>query len=88
MYSLLLLYICFYFCVFAITFIYLLPLSIFASSFIFLLHLLPSIDTTRPGIFDPKGKAKWDAWKSVEGKTKEDAEKEYVALVNQIGESQ
>ncbi|KAF7328046.1 Acyl-CoA-binding protein [Mycena kentingensis (nom. inval.)] len=34
--------------------------------------------TTRPGMLDFVGKAKWDAWKKVEGTSKEDAQKFYV----------
>ncbi|KAG8936071.1 hypothetical protein FRC02_004696 [Tulasnella sp. 418] len=36
------------------------------------------VNTSRPGLLDFVGKAKWDAWKAVEGKSKEEAEKEYV----------
>ena len=32
------------------------------------------INTNRPGMLDFKGKAKWDAWEKVKGKSKEDAE--------------
>lgn len=45
-----------------------------------------SID--RPGAFDFKGKAKWDAWKALEGKPQEEAEKEYIALVESLKASQ
>ncbi|PPQ92250.1 hypothetical protein CVT25_008932 [Psilocybe cyanescens] len=34
--------------------------------------------TTRPGMLDFAGKAKWDAWTSVKGVTKEEAYKQYV----------
>ncbi|KAF9048518.1 acyl-CoA-binding protein [Panaeolus papilionaceus] len=34
--------------------------------------------TTRPGMLDFTGKAKWDAWTSVKGTSKEDARKKYV----------
>ncbi|KAJ7762007.1 acyl-CoA-binding protein [Mycena maculata] len=34
--------------------------------------------TTRPGMLEFVGKAKWDAWKSVEGVSKEEAMKLYV----------
>eukprot|EP00744_Colponema_vietnamica_P002261 GILI01003585.1.p1 GENE.GILI01003585.1~~GILI01003585.1.p1 ORF type:complete len:102 (-),score=42.33 GILI01003585.1:65-337(-) len=37
--------------------------------------------TSRPGMFDMKGKAKWDAWEAVKGKPQDDAKTEYVALV-------
>ncbi|KAG8741384.1 hypothetical protein FRC10_002904 [Ceratobasidium sp. 414] len=36
------------------------------------------VDTARPGLLDFVGKAKWDAWKGVEGTSKEDAQKKYV----------
>ena len=39
------------------------------------------INTDRPGMFDMKGKAKWDNWQSRKGTSKEDAEKAYIALV-------
>ncbi len=38
----------------------------------------------RPGGFDFKGAAKYDAWETLKGKTKEDAENEYVELVNSL----
>ncbi|KAI8334715.1 acyl-CoA-binding protein [Chlamydoabsidia padenii] len=40
--------------------------------------------TDRPGAFDFKGKAKWDAWTGVKGKSSEEAEKEYIALVEEL----
>ncbi|TFK27795.1 ACBP-domain-containing protein [Coprinopsis marcescibilis] len=36
------------------------------------------VNTTRPGLFDFVGKAKWEAWKGVEGTPKEDSWKLYV----------
>jgi len=48
-------------------------------------------DKPKPGMFDIKGKAKWNAWKEAEdaGTTKEEAQKKYVEkyneLVNTIG---
>eukprot|EP01134_Creolimax_fragrantissima_P001834 CFRG1834T1 len=41
-------------------------------------------NTAKPGMFDVKGKAKWSSWESYKGKSKEDAEKEYVALVEEL----
>ena len=38
-------------------------------------------NTERPGMFDLKGNAKWDAWTSKNGMSSEEAEKEYIALV-------
>ncbi|CAO3631053.1 unnamed protein product [Cunninghamella blakesleeana] len=40
--------------------------------------------TTRPGVFDPKGKAKWDAWTKNKGLSQEEAEKKYIALVEEL----
>ncbi|OHX65995.1 acyl-CoA-binding protein [Flammeovirga pacifica] len=42
------------------------------------------VNTERPGGFDFKGNAKWDAWKNIEGMSAEDAESKYVILVNQL----
>ena len=38
----------------------------------------------RPGGFDFKAIAKYDAWAEVKGKSKDDAMKEYVALVERL----
>ena len=38
----------------------------------------------RPGGFDFKTIAKYDAWAEVKGKSKDDAMKEYVALVDRL----
>lgn len=37
-------------------------------------------NTDKPGILDPKGRKKHDAWTANKGKSKEQAEAEYVAL--------
>ena len=37
-----------------------------------------------PGGFDFKAIAKFDAWKELTGKSKEDAMKEYIAFVNEL----
>lgn len=42
------------------------------------------VQTTRPGGFDFKNMAKWDAWKKQEGKSREAAQEEYVELINQL----
>jgi diazepam-binding inhibitor (GABA receptor modulating acyl-CoA-binding protein) len=39
------------------------------------------INTDRPGMFDPQGRYKWDAWNSVKGTSKEEARAKYIALV-------
>lgn len=40
---------------------------------------------SRPGMFDLKGRAKFDAWAKVKGTSKEDAMTKYVALVDRLG---
>ncbi|KAL1407477.1 acyl-CoA-binding protein (ACBP)/diazepam binding inhibitor (DBI)/endozepine (EP) [Vanrija albida] len=42
------------------------------------------VNTTRPGVFDFVGKAKWDAWKALEGKSQDDAKAAYVARLIEI----
>lgn len=44
-------------------------------------------DSGRPGIFDPKGRAKWDAWKKVEDKSKDEAKQDYILKVQQLAEA-
>ncbi|ORY34311.1 long-chain fatty acid transporter [Naematelia encephala] len=39
---------------------------------------------TRPGAFDFKGKYKYDAWKKLEGTSKEDAKVKYVELLKSM----
>ena len=41
-------------------------------------------NTTRPGMMDFKGKAKWDAWDSKKGMSKEDAQQKYIELVERL----
>lgn len=38
----------------------------------------------RPGFTDLVGRAKWDAWKAVEGKSADDSMKEYVELIESL----
>ncbi|KAF9902111.1 Acyl-CoA-binding domain-containing protein 1 [Linnemannia zychae] len=45
-------------------------------------------NTDRPGAFDFKGKAKWDAWTEKKGVSKEDAEAQYIALVGELTSKQ
>ncbi|GAA4440838.1 acyl-CoA-binding protein [Pontibacter saemangeumensis] len=42
------------------------------------------VSTERPGGFDFKNIAKWDAWKAQEGKSPEAARAEYVQLVDKL----
>ncbi|KAL6578667.1 hypothetical protein OROMI_008883 [Orobanche minor] len=47
--------------------------------------LARALEKTRPGgLFNLENKAKWDAWKAVEGKSKEDAMREYIIKVKQL----
>ncbi|PRY16501.1 acyl-CoA-binding protein [Pontibacter ummariensis] len=43
-----------------------------------------NVNTERPGGFDFKNIAKWDAWKQQEGKGQEEARSQYVQLVNKL----
>jgi len=42
------------------------------------------VNTSRPGMLDFAGKAKWDAWESVKGTSKQDAETKYITTVNEL----
>ncbi|ESK94037.1 acyl- -binding protein [Moniliophthora roreri MCA 2997] len=42
------------------------------------------VNIPRPGLIDFTGKAKWDAWKSVEGTSTEDAYQKYVETLLEI----
>ncbi|KIZ04729.1 Putative acyl-CoA-binding protein [Monoraphidium neglectum] len=35
-------------------------------------------NTSKPGILDPKGRKKWDAWESKKGLSKEEAMTKYI----------
>ncbi|KAG2425684.1 hypothetical protein HXX76_013526 [Chlamydomonas incerta] len=38
-------------------------------------------NTAQPGIFDPKGRAKWSAWNAKKGLGKEEAMQKYIEYV-------
>ncbi|KAF9532462.1 acyl-CoA-binding protein [Crepidotus variabilis] len=42
------------------------------------------VNTPRPGMLDFVGKAKWDAWNSVKGTSKEEAQKKYVETLSEV----
>ncbi|KAH1131863.1 hypothetical protein J1N35_003241 [Gossypium stocksii] len=46
--------------------------------------MIGNVNTDRPGMLSPTDRAKWDAWKAVEGKTKEQAMTEYIAKVKDL----
>jgi len=43
-----------------------------------------NVNIARPGMFDLTGKAKWDAWKSKEGASPEDARAAYVSTARSV----
>jgi len=42
------------------------------------------VSGNRPGMLDLVGRAKYDAWKTLEGTSQEDAQSQYVALVQEL----
>ncbi|THG07103.1 hypothetical protein TEA_022524 [Camellia sinensis var. sinensis] len=42
------------------------------------------VNTSRPGMFNMRDRAKWDAWKAVEGKSKDEAMSDYITKVKQL----
>lgn len=56
---------------------------------LFHLYLLSSkgIPLKEIGMMDFVGKAKWDAWKKLEGTSKEDAAKQYIALLRSVSDA-
>ncbi len=42
------------------------------------------VEGSRPGMLDIRGRAKWDAWKKVEGMEAEEAMGAYIALVGKL----
>jgi acyl-CoA-binding protein len=42
------------------------------------------VDGKRPGFTDMVGRAKWDAWNEIKGKTKKDAMQQYVSLIDDL----
>ncbi len=43
------------------------------------------VSGSRPGFTDFVGRAKYDAWAKVKGRSKDDAKKDYVALCRKLG---
>merc|ERR1711936_1350197 len=41
-------------------------------------------NTSRPGMMDFKGKAKWDAWNGKKGMGQDEAKQKYIELANQL----
>jgi diazepam-binding inhibitor (GABA receptor modulator, acyl-CoA-binding protein) len=44
------------------------------------------VDGKRPGFTDMVGRAKWDAWNEIKGKSDKDAMTEYVELIESLKE--
>ncbi|EPS63828.1 hypothetical protein M569_10959 [Genlisea aurea] len=42
------------------------------------------VNTSRPGIFNQRDRAKWDAWKANEGKSQDDAKSDYITKIKQL----
>lgn len=40
--------------------------------------------TSKPGMFDIKGKFKWDTWKAKAGMSNDEAKQKYIGLVNDL----
>lgn len=40
--------------------------------------------TSKPGMFDIKGKFKWDTWKAKAGMSTEEAQQKYIDLVQEL----
>ena len=45
---------------------------------------LGDVTEKKPGFGDMIGRAKWDAWHALQGKTNDDAKQEYVDLVESL----
>ena len=43
-------------------------------------------NTSRPGMMDFKGKAKWDAWDGKKGTSQDEAKKRYMELAKKMAE--
>jgi acyl-CoA-binding protein len=41
-------------------------------------------NTEKPGMLDFKGKAKWEAWNKLKGKSKQQAQTEYIELARTL----
>lgn len=41
-------------------------------------------ETAKPGMFDLKGKYKWQAWLDLKGTSQEEAEQQYIAFATEL----
>ncbi len=42
---------------------------------------------SRPGMLDPVGRAKWDAWTARKGTSRDEAKRRYVSLVDELAKA-
>ncbi len=42
---------------------------------------------SRPGMLDPVGRAKWDAWAARKGTSRDEARRRYVSLVDELAKT-
>lgn len=42
------------------------------------------ISIGKPGLFDLKGKMKWEYWNKQKGTAKEEAQEKYITIVNEL----
>ena len=48
------------------------------------IFIVGDCNTSRPGMMDFKGKAKWDCWNAKKGLSQEDAKTQYIALAQKM----
>ncbi|KAK4536024.1 hypothetical protein CDCA_CDCA07G2049 [Cyanidium caldarium] len=41
-------------------------------------------NSSRPGLLNPRERAKWDSWNALKGKSADDAMREYISKVDQL----
>lgn len=46
--------------------------------------MVGDVNTERPGLFDFRGRAKWDAWSKNKGTPRTEAQQQYIALVERL----
>ena len=48
------------------------------------IFIVGDCNTSRPGMMDFKGKAKWNGWNAKKGLSQEDAKTQYIALAQKL----
>ncbi len=46
--------------------------------------MIGDVNTERPGMFDFRGRAKWDAWSKNKGMAQKEAQEQYISLVERL----